>query len=137
MEAVLWYVLTSTRGGASRIRILETLDDPLTENATLVPMAHRDTGGDEAYTFEESGGSADGPYVGNGGGAVVATGMATYKADDMGGDEQMTESTTESMTGMDDGTATPTSGGSGPGFTVVAALLAVVAAALLAARNRR
>ena len=27
MEAVLWYVLTGTRGGKNRIRILRTLDD--------------------------------------------------------------------------------------------------------------
>jgi predicted ArsR family transcriptional regulator len=27
MEAVLWYVLTGTRGGANRARILRTLDD--------------------------------------------------------------------------------------------------------------
>ncbi|WP_254271525.1 ArsR/SmtB family transcription factor [Haloarcula marina] len=27
MEAVLWYVLTSTRGGANRIRILKALDE--------------------------------------------------------------------------------------------------------------
>jgi DNA-binding transcriptional ArsR family regulator len=26
MEAVLWYVLTGTRGGANRVRILRTLD---------------------------------------------------------------------------------------------------------------
>ena len=27
MEAVLWYVLTGTRGGANRVRILQALDD--------------------------------------------------------------------------------------------------------------
>jgi len=27
MEAVLWYVLTGTRGGPNRIRILRTIDD--------------------------------------------------------------------------------------------------------------
>ncbi|MFC6976094.1 ArsR/SmtB family transcription factor [Halomicroarcula sp. GCM10025709] len=27
MEAVLWYVLTSTRGGENRIRILRTIDE--------------------------------------------------------------------------------------------------------------
>jgi len=27
MEAVLWYVLTSTRGGANRIRILRAVDE--------------------------------------------------------------------------------------------------------------
>jgi DNA-binding transcriptional ArsR family regulator len=27
MEGVLWYVLTGTRGGSNRVRILQTLDD--------------------------------------------------------------------------------------------------------------
>jgi len=120
-------------GPGTHENVTVTLEDPLTENATLIPMAHRDTDGDETYTFEESGGAADGAYVGDGGGAVVAPAVVTYENTDM--DEQMTEST-EQLTGTDTGTGTPTSGGSGPGFTAVAALLAVVAAALLAARTR-
>ena len=126
-------------GPGTHENVTVTLDDPLTENTTLVPMAHRDTDGDEAYTFEESGGEADGAYVGDGGGAVVASATVTYEG--MDGEEQMTESMTtegmtESMTGTQSGGETTTSGGSGPGFTAVAALLAVVAAALLAARKR-
>jgi len=120
-------------GPGTHENVTVTLEDPLTENAPLIPMAHRDTDGDETYTFEESGGAADGAYVGDGGGAVVAPAVVTYENTDM--DEQMTEST-EQLTGTDTGTGTPTSGGSGPGFTAVAALLAVVAAALLAARTR-
>ncbi|MFB6269804.1 MAG: PGF-CTERM sorting domain-containing protein [Halobacterium sp.] len=55
------------------------LDDPYTEDGTLVPMAHKDTDGDEAYTFEESGGENDGPYTADGG-AVVDTASATVSA---------------------------------------------------------
>ncbi|SDJ35058.1 hypothetical protein SAMN05216226_102253 [Halovenus aranensis] len=39
------------------------LDDPLTEGDTLVAMPHRDTDGDESYSFVESEGGTDGPYV--------------------------------------------------------------------------
>lgn len=56
-----------------------SLDDPYTEDGTLVPMAHKDTDGDEAYTFEESDGENDGPYVADGG-AVVDTAAATVSA---------------------------------------------------------
>jgi PGF-CTERM protein len=127
-------------GPGTHENVTVTLDDPVEENTTLIPMAHRDTDGDEAYTFEESGGSADGAYVGDGGGAVVASAQVTYE--NMGGmddnmtEEEPTDGMTDEMTDMENGTATPTSGGSGPGFTAVAALLAIVGAALLAARKR-
>ncbi|MCG1003399.1 MULTISPECIES: PGF-CTERM sorting domain-containing protein [Halobacterium] len=55
------------------------LDDPYTEDGTLVPMAHMDTDSDEAYTFEQSEGSADGPYTADGS-AVVDTAAATVSA---------------------------------------------------------
>jgi len=116
-----------------------TLDEPVSENTTLIPMAHRDTDGDEAYTFEESEGSADGPYVTTfPPGAVVAPAPVTVQTmgdgdmDEMDGDQM-----TETMTGMTEGTSAQTTDGSGPGFTVILALLAVVAAALLAARSQR
>jgi PGF-CTERM protein len=40
-----------------------TLDEPVTESQTLVPMAHKDTNDDENYTFVESEGAEDGPYT--------------------------------------------------------------------------
>ena len=126
-------------GPGTHENVTVTLDDPLSENTTLVPMAHRDTDGDEAYTFEQSGGSADGPYATSfAPGAVVASAPVTVQAmdDEMGGD-QATEEMTETMTGMTEGTSVQTTGGSGPGFTGIVALLAVVVAALLAARGRR
>ncbi|WP_267639780.1 DUF7282 domain-containing protein [Haloarchaeobius amylolyticus] len=53
-----------------------TLEQPLTENTTLVPMAHRDTDGDQTYTFDTSEGEADGPYTADGS-AVVDTAAVT------------------------------------------------------------
>ena len=113
-----------------------TLDDPVTENTTLVPMAHRDTDGDENYTFAESEGATDGAYVGDASGPVVASAQVTYTGMD---EMEETETTTESMTGeqttgMDE---TATSSGSGPGFTAIAALVALVGAALLGIRSQR
>jgi PGF-CTERM protein len=64
-----------------------SLDDPYTEDGTLVPMAHMDTDGDEAYTFEESGGENDGPYTAAGG-AVVDTAAATVSASVSMADQQ-------------------------------------------------
>jgi len=56
------------------------LDEPLEEDDTLVPMAHRDTDGDEEYTFNESEGEEDGPYTSDGE-AVVDTAEATIAAE--------------------------------------------------------
>jgi PGF-CTERM protein len=55
-----------------------TLEDPVSGNATLVPMAHRDTDGDRNYTFPESEGEVDGPYTGTDG-AVVDTAEVTLR----------------------------------------------------------
>ncbi len=56
-----------------------TLDEPLTESQTVVPMAHRDTNGNEEYDFVTSDGADDGPFVFDGG-AVVDTGRASVLA---------------------------------------------------------
>jgi PGF-CTERM protein len=52
-----------------------TLDTPANESQVLVPMAHRDTNGNEAYDFPE----ADGPYTADGG-AVVDTAPVSVSA---------------------------------------------------------
>ncbi|WP_262178145.1 DUF7282 domain-containing protein [Haloarcula laminariae] len=111
-----------------------TLDEPVSANTTLVPMAHRDTDGNEAYTFEQSGGSADGPYATSfSPGAVVASAPVTVQTMDGG---EPTDQMTETMTGMTEDTPAQTTGGSGPGFTGIVALLAVLAVALLAVRSQ-
>ncbi|WP_323677128.1 PGF-CTERM sorting domain-containing protein [Halorubellus sp. PRR65] len=56
-----------------------TLDEPVRSTATLVPMAHKDTDGDETYDFTTSDGADDGPYVANGG-AVVDTARVSVQA---------------------------------------------------------
>jgi len=132
-----------------------TLDQPVEEDTTLVPMAHRDTDGNESYTFPASEGATDGPYVAAGG-AVVTTGSYTVEA--MDGDVTETEmdgDTTETVmdsemsdteTEMDDDEDTMgedtteamgdgTTSGSGPGFGIVVAVAALLGAALLARRQ--
>jgi PGF-CTERM protein len=57
-----------------------TLDEPLEEDDTLVPMAHQDTNDNEAYDFPDSEGQQDGPYTTDSGDPVVDTANATVSA---------------------------------------------------------
>jgi PGF-CTERM protein len=57
-----------------------TLDDPLQESGTVIPMAHRETDGDESYDFVTSEGQDDGPVTTNAGNLVIDTGKATVTA---------------------------------------------------------
>jgi PGF-CTERM protein len=122
------------------------LDAPLNETTTVVPMAHMDTNGNEAYDFVTSEGAEDGPYVARGG-AVVATAEATVEGETDGtetstSDGEMSEETemgqeadTEMATGTEmSGQSESTDTGT-PGFGVVVALVALVAATLLAVRR--
>lgn len=52
------------------------LDEPLTSDQTLIPMAHEDTNDNETYDLEESGGEEDGPYT-EGGEPVIDTASVT------------------------------------------------------------
>ncbi|WP_170836960.1 DUF7282 domain-containing protein [Haloferax larsenii] len=112
-----------------------TLDTPLEESGTLVPMAHRDTDGDETYDFPASEGADDGPYVAAGS-AVVDTadytveGMETEM--DSGTETMADDQTTEAM---GDSEMTDESNTDVPGFGIAVALVALVAAALLARRR--
>ncbi|MDX5987461.1 MULTISPECIES: DUF7282 domain-containing protein [Haloferax] len=116
-----------------------TLDTPLEESGTLVPMAHRDTNGNEAYDFLTSEGADDGPYVANGS-AVVDTAAYTVEGTDTGTPMETETMTDDEMTDdeMGDMTDEPTTDSSAeaPGFGLVVALIALVAAALIAARRR-
>ncbi|WP_396613301.1 PGF-CTERM sorting domain-containing protein [Haloferax sp. S1W] len=118
-----------------------TLDTTLEASGTLVPMAHRDTNGNEAYDFLTSDGADDGPYVASGG-AVVDTADYTVEGmeTEMDSDEEM-DSGTETMAddqtteAMGDSEMTDESNTDVPGFGIAVALVALVAAALLARRR--
>ncbi|MFC7202676.1 PGF-CTERM sorting domain-containing protein [Haloferax namakaokahaiae] len=115
-----------------------TLDAPLEESGTIVPMAHVDSDGDEMYTFDTSEGAADGPYVASTG-AVVTTADYTVEGGEMTETtDEMTETTDEMTEEM---TAESTDSGSqsnseAPGFGVVVAVLALLAVAFVAQRRR-
>jgi len=55
------------------------LDDPLTEDDTLVAMPHTDSNDNQMYDFVDEEGGADGPYTADGS-AVVDAGMVTVSA---------------------------------------------------------
>jgi hypothetical protein len=129
-----------------------TLEDPLADDDTLFAMAHLDTNGNEAYDFPNSEGAEDGPYVAAGGpvmGALDVTvedmgdeddemdgdGEMNDEDDEMGDDDEMSNEDGE----MDGDEDSESDDGSGPGFgllAVVVALAAVAAAGLLVQRQR-
>ncbi|RLM49536.1 surface glycoprotein [Halorubrum sp. Atlit-28R] len=72
-------------GNGTSENITVTLDEPLTENQTLVAMPHLDTNGNEVYDFVTSNGSADGPYTEDGA-AVVDSASITVETVEGPGD---------------------------------------------------
>ncbi|MBX0324037.1 surface glycoprotein [Halomicroarcula sp. F13] len=118
-----------------------TLDTTQSEDFTAVAMPHLDTDGDQTYDFPDN----DGPYTANGS-AVTDSAAVTIVSGEETTTEQTTteqttteqpttEETTEEATTMETTTEETTTGDSGPGFTAVLALVALVAAALLAVRR--
>jgi PGF-CTERM protein len=124
------------------------LDDPLEEDDRLITMAHRDTNGNEAYDFVSSQGDADGPYA-TADGAVVDAFDLTVESMAEGDDSDMGDSDDGDM---DDGSAddemsdgddemdggeneSEDSDDGGPGFGIVAVVVAILGAGLLAARR--
>jgi PGF-CTERM protein len=118
-----------------------TLNTTQSEDFTAVAMPHLDTDGDQTYDFPEN----DGPYTSNGS-AVTDSAAVTITTGEQTTTEQTTEettteqttteeTTTEEATTMETTTEETTTGDSGPGFTAVIALVALVAAALLAVRR--
>ncbi|WP_276272921.1 DUF7282 domain-containing protein [Haloarcula litorea] len=128
-----------------------TLDSTRSEDFTAVAMPHLDTDGDETYDFPDN----DGPYTANG--SAVTDDAAITVIDDTTETTEppttepttepptteptteppTTEPTTEPPT-TEPTTEPPTTeptDASGPGFTAVLALVALLAAALLAARR--
>ena len=64
------------------------LDEPLEEGQTVVPMAHRDTNGNEEYDFPSSEGGEDGPYTTDEGDPVITTAETTLSAEVEMGDTE-------------------------------------------------
>ncbi|WP_430506125.1 DUF7282 domain-containing protein [Haloparvum sp. PAK95] len=111
-----------------------TLDEPLEEDETVIPMAHKDTNGNQAYDFLSSDGQADGPYVAAGG-AVITTADVNV--------EEMTETSTDTMEDtemetetMEETEMTTETESSAPGFGAILGLVALLAAALIATRRQ-
>ncbi|WP_435318599.1 DUF7282 domain-containing protein [Haloarchaeobius sp. TZWSO28] len=117
-----------------------TLDAPVQEDSTLIAMPHTDSNGNQLYSFVESDGANDGPYVANG--AVVSGASVTFTG------ETMTATTTttamdDQTTGMDESTTMmdddsdsgEASSGGSPGFGIVAVALALVGTLALGLRR--
>ena len=67
-------------GAGTHSSVHITLDEPLDEGDTLVPMAHRDTNDNEQYDFPDTDGGEDGPYTTDEGDPVVDTADASVSA---------------------------------------------------------
>ena len=114
--------------------IVVVLDDPYTEDGTVIPMAHKDTDNDETYDFVTSEGADDGPYT-DGGEAVIAQASVTFEEETATPTAEPTDEPTETATDEPTDTPTETPSEDQPGFGAVLALIALIGAALLAARR--
>ncbi|MFC7155024.1 BGTF surface domain-containing protein [Halomarina halobia] len=130
-----------------------SLDTPYQESGEVIAMPHLDTDGDQTYDFVTSEGSDDGPYTADGAAVVDGatltveqketgdneTGDNETGDDETGDDETGDNETGDNETGDDetgdDETGDDTTPEEGPGFGIVAALVALVAAALVALRR--
>lgn len=126
------------------------LDDPYEQDGTAIAMPHRDTDGDESYDFVSSDGADDGPYVAGGDIVLASAALTVEGASDAtptdgstGDDSTATDEPTDQMgteTDDDGGQAntepTETTQTGQPGFGVVAAVVALLAAALVVVRRR-
>ena len=106
------------------------LDDPYTEDGTAIAMPHKDTNDNETYDFVTSNGTADGPYTTDAG-AITATASVTFETPTATPGPTPTPS--PSPTPTESPTPTPEDQ---PGFGAALALIALIGAALLAARRR-
>jgi PGF-CTERM protein len=116
-----------------------TLDTPIEESQSVIAMPHQDTDGDQTYDFVSSGGEDDAPYVGDGGNAVTAQAEYTVEAAETATPEPETDAPETDAPETDapetDEPETTTATDGQPGFGVIVALLAFLAAALIAIRR--
>ena len=112
--------------------VVVVLDDPYTEDGEIIAMAHKDTNNNETYDFVTSEGAEDGPYT-DGGEPVIAQASVTFEEETPTPTAEPTDEPTETAT--EEPTETETPSEDQPGFGAVLALIALIGAALLAARR--
>jgi surface glycoprotein (TIGR04207 family)/PGF-CTERM protein len=108
-----------------------SLDDPYTEDGEAIAMPHQDTDENEEYDFVSSGGEDDAPYTVDDT-AVTATASVTFETPT----PTPTASPTPTESPTESPTDSPTPDEDQPGFGAALALIALIGAALLAARRR-
>jgi len=122
-----------------------TLDDPYESSGTAIAMPHLDTNGNQQYDFVSSEGGEDGPYTDDGGNIVTDSASVTVETPTATPTETVTPTTPATATATatatepgDMGTPTDTqtqTDSEQPGFGLIVALLALIAAALIAVRR--
>ena len=144
-------------GTTNNVRI--ALNATLTEETTLVAMPHLDTDGDQVYEFGEAPG-LDAPYTTSEGAPVTDDATISVVVDTPVPEPTPTQTPeptptptpsptpeptptdtaeptpTDTPEPTEEPTPTPTTTTTGPGFGVIVAVIALLAAALLAARRR-
>jgi surface glycoprotein (TIGR04207 family)/PGF-CTERM protein len=107
-----------------------SLDEPYTEDGEAIAMPHQDTNGNQQYDFVDTEGDEDGAYTDEDDGAVTDSASVTF-------DAEPTETATATDTETTDETATTDDSNEDEqaGFGAVVALIALLGAALLAARR--
>jgi len=113
-----------------------SLDTPYEgDNGTVIAMPHMDSNDNEAYDFVTSEGSDDGPYTNAEGEAVTDAASLTVDTSTPTPTATATATPEPTATATDEATATETASEDQPGFGAVIALIALLGAALLAARR--
>jgi surface glycoprotein (TIGR04207 family)/PGF-CTERM protein len=111
-----------------------TLDDPYTESGTAIAMPHQDTNDNQEYDFVSSEGDEDGAYTNADGEAITDDASVTISTPTETPTDTPTDAPTDTATDAPE-TDTETPEEEQPGFGAVIALIALLGAALLAARR--
>ena len=117
-------------GSHSDVRV--RLDEPVEDRVTLEAMAHKDTDGNMQFGFVATDGAEDGAYT-SGGSPVTAS--ATVGLSTPTPTPEPTPEPTATPEPTPEPTDTPSDDEETPGFGLVVALVALMAAALLAVRR--
>jgi|GEM_PF-740066 len=113
-----------------------SLDTPYEgDNGTVIAMPHQDTNDNEEYDFVTSEGDDDGAYANADGEAIVDSASLTVDTSTPTPTATATATPEPTATATDEATATETASEDQPGFGAVIALIALLGAALLAARR--